>query len=624
MAWNQDEWDWLSQMTGQQMTADKLRGGWNNDFSQGSQDESGNYANSWNITPENSKYWQGYFNSGDDNGAQALGLSTPDEYRLVDPTTGRPIHVIQEDTWANSLGNIKDESQVKYDPYLGAYTDKANMDTQKRGMRKFMDTVGVPALIAGGALAIAWPAISQMMAAGATPAQAAAATGVPEAEVVSAAAAGGPSGAAAGGSFVPSAATNGMLGVNSAALAGTSIPPALSAELSAAMSAGSLTAAEVGQLLTIPAVSNMAAGGSSLASILKDPLAQTAIKAIAPQLISSALGSGSGGSGGGGGNMGDAAAADERNWQRQLEAANINRGWNKEDFATNQAAIDRQTHQNRPNQQSDFGSVTWSADANGNPVQTTSLDPAHQAMLGALRGGQSNAINQIQGFTDPTRKGNWTGQAEGSRMGDWTGGQSGFDVNSDVMNAYRGINQPLVDQQRDRENARLAAMGLSTGSGQAWGQAQDALNRNQVNADQNAIMKGFDATMQTRSSDRANATLNEQMYRGDQASSRADNAENRADYGAALAGQGQTLQNLNALNQTETGWNANAAAQSPFASAGVAQIGTSPFNAPNTDYQGEMNMWNTQQQAAQKAQNQQGWQNAATAIGGKVFDKIFA
>jgi hypothetical protein len=71
------------------------------------------------------------------------------------------------------------------------------------------------------------------------------------------------------------------------------------------------------------------------------------------------------------------------------------------------------------------------------------------------------------------------------------------------MNAYRGVNQPLVDQQRNKENARLAAMGLGTGSGTAWGVAQDALNRNQVNSDQNAILQGFQADQALRTSNRA-------------------------------------------------------------------------------------------------------------------------
>jgi hypothetical protein len=79
-----------------------------------------------------------------------------------------------------------------------------------------------------------------------------------------------------------------------------------------------------------------------------------------------------------------------------------------------------------------------------------------------------------------------------------------FDVNGDVMNAYRAQAQPLMDQQRNQENARLAAMGLGSGSGSAWGNSQDVLNRAQNDVDSKSVLAGFNANQQLQQSNRAN------------------------------------------------------------------------------------------------------------------------
>lgn len=65
-----------------------------------------------------------------------------------------------------------------------------------------------------------------------------------------------------------------------------------------------------------------------------------------------------------------------------------------------------------------------------------------------------------------------------SQYGAMQGGLSAdqFGFNNDVFKAMQGLSAPQLETQRNRENARLAAMGLGTGSGQAWGSAQDALN----------------------------------------------------------------------------------------------------------------------------------------------------
>jgi hypothetical protein len=106
-----------------------------------------------------------------------------------------------------------------------------------------------------------------------------------------------------------------------------------------------------------------------------------------------------------------------------------------------------------------------------------SLNATDQANLDAMRGKQGAAIG---------------------------GMQTGFNVNNDVMKAMQAQLQPGQDLARNKENARLAAMGLGSGSGSAWGNSQDALNRSQNDANQKAVLGGFDAWNTEQANNRAN------------------------------------------------------------------------------------------------------------------------
>jgi hypothetical protein len=237
--------------------------------------------------------------------------------------------------------------------------------------------------------------------------------------------------------------------------------------------------------------------------------------------------------------------ADQLEWQRNLDALKMN----------------------RINQSSPWGSITY--DEQGN--QHMSLDPAQQAQLDALRGGQTSLINSLSKPVGEFKQ------------------ETGFDPNSDVMNAYRAINQPLVDQQRGKENARLAAMGLGTGSGMAWGTAQDALNRNQVNSDQNAILQGFNATQALRN-------------------------QNRSDYETNLSGNKTNAANLGVLGSQESAMRGNMTGSLPS----YAQM-----QPPGTNYQAQAGITNANAQAQQSANNAAGWGNAIGNIGGKLIDNYF-
>jgi len=173
-----------------------------------------------------------------------------------------------------------------------------------------------------------------------------------------------------------------------------------------------------------------------------------------------------------------AAAANTQSWsdidrvnqlnrENQLWAQQQNTQANKDALA-----------QNRANQTSDFGSLNWTQDpTTGVWNMQQNLSPDLKANLDALR------------------------QQQGSAIG---GMESDFGVNNDVMTAYKGLNDPMIQYSRDRENARLAAMGLNTGSGQAWLNSQRSLDDAETRSNQNAILQGFNAWKDTQANNRAN------------------------------------------------------------------------------------------------------------------------
>jgi hypothetical protein len=252
-------------------------------------------------------------------------------------------------------------------------------------------------------------------------------------------------------------------------------------------------------------------------------------------------------------NIANTGTEQEMNKQNLGWANDLNRQNQEWAQGLNQQAIQDQIGQNRLSGTNAMG-TSMGFDENGNYTQT--LGEGDQALMDTLRG-KSNEIMQGMG--------------------------GGFDVNGDVMNAYKAVNQPLVDQQRNKENARLAAMGLGTGSGTAWGTAQDALNRNQVNADQNAILQGFNADQALRTS-------------------------NRAD----LSAMGGVRQNIQAGTATPDYWKAGSAGVSAPSVSGwtsnIADVGTQ--GAGSVDANSALQYG---QNAGQATQNQ--WNSIGGGIG---------
>jgi hypothetical protein len=168
------------------------------------------------------------------------------------------------------------------------------------------------------------------------------------------------------------------------------------------------------------------------------------------------------------------AWANDLNWQNADRVNANNLGIANQ----NQSFQDYATAQNRPEQIGvGGGSVRWTTDANGNPVQTSSLGAGSQGLYDQAQGVQGQMLGGLEG---------------------------GFGVDNSVMSAMRGLQAPGLQQSRDAENARLAAMGLSTGSGTAWGNAQDTLNRASSTADLQAILAGNTAWQQSQANMRSN------------------------------------------------------------------------------------------------------------------------
>ena len=146
--------------------------------------------------------------------------------------------------------------------------------------------------------------------------------------------------------------------------------------------------------------------------------------------------------------------------------------------AANQKSNDRAFDLSKQNQTSDFGTSTWTKDgANGNWQQTMSVSPEQKALLAALRSQELSATNSLE---------------------------NGFNVDNDVMNAWRAQTAPAQKTQRDNENARLAAMGLATGSGSAWESAQDTLNRSDNDVEQKNVLNGYNAWLSSQANSRSN------------------------------------------------------------------------------------------------------------------------
>ena len=140
----------------------------------------------------------------------------------------------------------------------------------------------------------------------------------------------------------------------------------------------------------------------------------------------------------------------------------------------------------RADQSNPFGRQDWNKDATtGEWSMTQSLAPEYEATR------QQQAANQGQmaGMLGETMGGYDNSQVDlgGAPAMPTVGG-----YNQQAMDTIRALQQPGLERSRASKEAQLAAMGMGTGSGQAWNAEQQNIGDRESRADMQAILGGID------------------------------------------------------------------------------------------------------------------------------------
>lgn len=153
--------------------------------------------------------------------------------------------------------------------------------------------------------------------------------------------------------------------------------------------------------------------------------------------------------------------------------------------AANKNAWQENLNANRANQNTAFGSTTWEQDESGNWTQNTSLAPEYEA----IRKQQAGIQGDLAGKQSEMLGGLDTSQIDlgGAPAMPTVGG-----YNQQVIDTLRQLQSPELARSRSNKEAKLAAMGLGTGSGQAWNTEQGNISDAENRADLNAIMAGIE------------------------------------------------------------------------------------------------------------------------------------
>ena len=151
----------------------------------------------------------------------------------------------------------------------------------------------------------------------------------------------------------------------------------------------------------------------------------------------------------------------------------------------NQEAWQKNLQASRSNQNNPMGNLTWSQDpVTGQWTQNVNFNDQQQSNFDQQQANQG----QLAGMMGSALGGYDTSQVDlsGAPALPTVGG-----YNEQAIATMRALQAPQLAQQRAAQEAKLAAMGLNTGSGQAWMNAQRALGTNENNADMQAIMAGI-------------------------------------------------------------------------------------------------------------------------------------
>lgn len=197
----------------------------------------------------------------------------------------------------------------------------------------------------------------------------------------------------------------------------------------------------------------------------------------------------------------------------------------KQQAADQNALLDKQTMENRANQVTPEGTLTWSKDpTTGVWTQTTKYTPEAEAarqaqqrvqaglsntaegMLGSAQGAVSqpfsyDGMTNVSGY-DPSQVQGW-GAMPGQGNVDWQNvdtsdlqgygsidpNEAGFGSVEAIRDAMMGRLQPGLTQGREQEIQRLKAQGITEGT-PAWQAAMRSLNQKDVDASQQALLGG--------------------------------------------------------------------------------------------------------------------------------------
>ena len=151
-------------------------------------------------------------------------------------------------------------------------------------------------------------------------------------------------------------------------------------------------------------------------------------------------------------------------------------------LANQQAAIAKQNWKDqtvamRPDQTGPEGTRVWEQDPQGNWSETITMTPERQQIWDTLQG---KTQEQLAGYN--------TGQISlaGAPAMPTVGG-----YNEQAINTIRALQAPDLARRRAAKEAQLAAMGIGTGTGQAWNTEQQNIGDAESRADLEAILAGI-------------------------------------------------------------------------------------------------------------------------------------
>jgi hypothetical protein len=136
---------------------------------------------------------------------------------------------------------------------------------------------------------------------------------------------------------------------------------------------------------------------------------------------------------------------------------------------------------NRADQTNPFGSLTWEQDDAGGWTQNQSYNDQEQGLYDQRGQNQAALGQKASGLIDNLDL-NYGGASAMPTVGGYS---------QQAIDTMRALQAPQLKKQREQKEAQMAAMGIGTGSGNAWNAEQQNLGTNENQADMQAIMAGI-------------------------------------------------------------------------------------------------------------------------------------